>query len=250
MKKLLLSVLVVSTSFLGIMPATAGTVPDEQFNVTAPADGVPSIGIMAEDTQKLRGVFSRLQGFTSDGNIPMQSKVTSVVTCNQYGPGSCSTDKMYYYHAVLGKCKDSGSSDCVSSVKAKNSAGDALQVNFVEEFPGRTPYEFVGDPSANLPSGGSSFIVSIPGAPHAGGDQYLVNVALGGAKQAKETQFATFEFQAAIFAVRKDPGNYLPPHPELQASGFPFFLPMPLSFKQRIKTVIFSMRSGNEGLLR
>ena len=201
----------------------AASTPDEQFTLSSPTDGVPSIGIVVEDSQHTRGIFSKLQAFTADGNIPMKSKITSVATCNKYGSGDCTSKKYFLYDAVLGMCANSEEFDCVTKVGAKDSSGKNLDVNFVEEFPGRTPYEFVGDPTANLPAGSSSFIVDIPGAPHGGGTKYLVNVELVGGKQENQSQFYVSQFQAAIFAVSKDSGTYYPPSPALTPSEFQFY---------------------------
>ena len=223
MKKLIAVLLVVMMSSFFLSSSHGAATPDEQFSLSSPSDGVPALGIVVEESQHARGVFSKLQAFTADGNIPMKSKVTSVATCNQYGSGECTSNKFFLFDAVLGMCKDASSFDCVSSVGAKDSSGKALDVKFVEDFPGRTPYEYVGDPAVNLPSGSSSFIVDIPGAPHAGGTQYLVNVELVGGKPENNSRFNIWQFQAAIFAVRKDAGTYFPPFPALKASDFQFY---------------------------
>ena len=206
-----------------VSPSFAASVPDEQFTLSSPSDGVQSLGIVVEDSQHVRGVFSKLQAFTADGNIPMKSKVTSVTTCKSYGTTGCESNKFFFYDAVLGMCKDTSSFDCVTKVSAKDASGKSLAVNYVEEFPGRTPYEYVGDPSVNLPSGGSSFIVDIPEAPHSGGTKYMVNVELVGGKNETGNQFYVMQFQAAIFAIKKDPGSYDPPRPSLNAADFQFY---------------------------
>ncbi len=223
MKKLTSVFIALTMSSFVLSSSNAAGVPDEQFSLSSPTDGIPALGIVVEESQHARGVFSKLQAFTADGNIRMKSKVTSVATCIQYGFGDCTSNKFFFYHAVLGMCKDSAAFDCVSNVSAKDSSGNQLDVKFVEEFPGRTPYEYVGDPAANLPSGSSTFIVDIPGAPHDGGTKYLVNVELSGEKQEGQSQFYVNQFQAAIFAVRKDAGSYSPPSPSLKASDFQFY---------------------------
>ena len=223
MKKLTTIILTFLLSSLALASGQAAGVPDEQFALSAPTDGIQSMGIVVEESQHARGVFSKLQGFTSVEKIRMKSPISSVVTCTKYGSGECTPNKFYLFDAVLGMCKDASAYDCVTNVGAKDASGKALDVNFVEEFPGRTPYEYVGDPAANLPSGTSSFIVDIPGAPHPGGTKYQVNVELVGGKSEDNSQFNIWQFQAAIFAIRKDAGAYSPPAPTLKPSDFQFY---------------------------
>ncbi|MCX6425360.1 MAG: hypothetical protein NTV47_01155 [Actinobacteria bacterium] len=99
-----------------------------------------------------------------------------------------------------------------------SSDGTVHKAKYVEDFPGKTQYSFVGDPSANLPNSSSSFIVEITTLPHSKGNLYLVTVNIDGSKGFNQKQFTVNQFSAGIFAVTLVNGNYQPPSPNSDAS--------------------------------
>lgn len=213
MKKKIL-ILIISF-FISLMNSSsfAESKPDEQFTFSTPTVSESTEGILIEDSQFLRGRFASLQAFTADGNIPFVSKLTGLFNCQKYNDPNCGSDKYMLYLAPLGFCSDTLKFDCVKDVYAENESGDKLSVKFLQEFPGKTPYDFQGSPEANLPTGSSTFLVDIPEAPHQGGTKYLISAAMEGYKSFDQTTFKLNEMRAGIFAVTLDNQSQFPASP-------------------------------------
>lgn len=190
----------------------AADLPGEQFVISAPADDVLSAGVVIEDSQFIKNHFATLQALTS-ANSKSGARPTSVTDCSSYGSGACTSEKFYTYKAFFGHCLDATAHDCVQSLSAKGADGISHEAIYVEDFPGKTKYSFVGDPEANLPDGGSAFIVNIPDVPHSKGTLYLVTVNVEGTKEFNQSKFSVGDFRAGIFAVTVVEGNYDPAHP-------------------------------------
>ena len=188
--------------------AQAADVPGEQFVISYDMSGESTLGVVIEDTQKLKNAYSSLQALTADGTIEGKSNYTSVTNCTSYGSPGCSQEKYFNYFANLGLCDLSLTTDCVQSVQATDGSGKSLAVNPIGSFPTAMPYAFQGNQAINLPTGGSNFLVDIPGAPHTAGTQYLVVANMQGQKRFKESEFSLQNFNLAIFAVSKIAGNY------------------------------------------
>jgi hypothetical protein len=222
MKKLLIAFL---GGLLALLPISIAVgdegVPGEQFAIQGPADGVPSAGVVIEDSQFIKNHFASLQGFTS-ANSKRNELPQSMVDCTAYGTEICKTNMFYNYKAFFGSCVDATSHDCVLGVTAKTPDGTIHKATYVEDFPGKTEYSFTGSPAANLPDGGSSFIVSIPTLPHSHGDLYLVTVNIDGSKEFDKSTFTINDFRAGIFAVSMVDGRYVTSHPNTDIKNVPF----------------------------
>jgi hypothetical protein len=208
MKSITSVIATLAISFGLISPLSAAGLPDEQFVISGPQDQVPSLGVVIEDSQKLKNTFSTLQAFTSDGKETGKSNVTSVTNCYEYGSIGCESNKFFNFMANLGYCDQALTTDCVQAVTAADANGKPLQVNFIGAFPSKMAYAFKGDPKVNLPSGGSTFLVDIPEAKHAGGTQYLIVGQMLGRKDFDAVNFTTDIFSLGIFAVSKVSGRY------------------------------------------
>ena len=198
----------------------ASDIPDEQFVIGNPSSSAPSLGVVIEDSQKLKNTFSTLQAFTPGETSNGQTKVKSVVNCTAVGAPGCESDKFFNYMANLELCSNSLTTDCVLSVEASDSSGKSLKVNYVGSFPAKMPYAFKGNPGLNLPSGGSTFLVDIPEAPHAGGSKYLIVAQMVGNKQLNQSKFDLGQFNSGIFAVSLISGDYIVAGPSIEASAF------------------------------
>lgn len=194
------------------LQANADSVPGEQFSIQPPADQVASAGVVIEDSQFIKNHAVTLQGFTSAnsqrGEIPL-----TLTDCTDYNSSNCGPDKFYNYKAFFGNCETENSHDCVLAITAKSSDGVLHKAKYVEDFPGKTQYSYVGDPAANLPNSSSSFLVEIPTLPHSKGNLYLVTVNIDGSKDFNQKRFTINQFSAGIFAVTIVNGNYGPAHP-------------------------------------
>ncbi len=197
----------------------ANIIPDEQFTFKTPLASESTEGILVEDSQFLRGRFASLQAFTSDGDVPFQSKLTGLFNCQKYDDSNCGSDKYMLYMAPLGFCDESLKFDCVKEVYAEKETGEKLSIKYLEEFPGKTPYDFQGNTEANLPSGRSTFLVDIPEAPHQGGTKYLISAAMEGYKSFNEKVFTLAEMRVGIFAVSLD-NQYQSPAEPIQSINY------------------------------
>jgi hypothetical protein len=108
----------------------------------------------------------------------------------------------------------------VQAVSATNSSGKKLAVNYVGAFPEKMAYAFKGNLQANLPTGGSTFLVDIPEAPHIAGTQYLIVAQATGSKNIGSPTFQTNEFSLGIFAVSKVSGRYQITGPSTEVGAF------------------------------
>jgi hypothetical protein len=199
---LLIAAALVSPSF-----AHGAEMPGEQFVVGPPPGDTPSLGVVIEDSQKLKNTFSTLQAFTADGVERGRSKVKSITNCKSYGEAGCEQYKYFNYMANLDMCSTSLTQDCIQSVFARDKNGKDLKVDYVSAFPQTMPYAYKGNLQVKLPTGGSNFIVDIPEAKHVGGTQYLVVAQFTGMKDFGATNFQLDSFNLGIFAVSKVAGR-------------------------------------------
>ena len=202
-----------SVLIAGSSAVHAEDLPGEQFVIQGPSDGVPSAGVVIEDSQFIKNHFATLQSFTS-ANSMRGEKPTSLKSCTSFPSAGCTADMFYNYKAFIGNCASTSDHDCVLEVSGVGSDGQSHKAEFVEEFPGKTEYSFTGNSAFNLPNSSSAFIVRIPSLPHSHGDLYLVTVNLDGSKEfGSDKKFQVNDFRAGIFAVSFVDGRYTTPHP-------------------------------------
>ena len=197
--------LVIATGIQGT--AFAAGVPDEQFVVTAPTTAGRQIGINLAEEKLAPLALSLLEAMTGESNDRF-SRVLTKVQCQKIGAPGCEPEKYFVYSALLGDCNSTITTDCISAVTATAADGREYSGTFVEKFPGETPFTFLGDPSVNLPTGSSAFIVDFPQIPHKGGTQYLVIAYMQGSRGVGEEKFKVESFNSAIYAVTKIAGNF------------------------------------------
>ena len=197
--------LVIATGIQGI--AFAAGVPDEQFVVSAPTTSGRQIGINLAEEKLAPLALSLLEAMTGESTDRF-SRVLTKVQCQKIGAPGCEPEKYFVYSALLGNCNLTITTDCISAVTAKDANGREYSGTFVENFPGETPFTFIGDPSVNLPTGSSSFIVDFPQIPHKGGTQYLVIAYMQGSRGVGKEKFEVESFNSAIYAVSKVGGTF------------------------------------------
>lgn len=187
--------------------AHAATSPDEQFYPSAPTAEGRHTGINLADEKLAPLSISLLEAMTGTSTDRF-SQVLTKFQCRQIGAPGCEPSKYFVYSALLGNCDTTITTDCVSSVTATDANGREYSGTLVEKFPGETPFTFLGDPSVNLPSGSSSFIVDFPQIPHKGGSQYLVLAYMQGSRGVGQEKFSVESFNSAIYAISKVAGNF------------------------------------------
>lgn len=183
--------------------------PDEQFAAPTPPS-VDMQGFIAQDSDELVRMSSSLLNFTTAPAdtatmLAMRDTVTAVVACTSASDPSCTFTRMQRYRATLPRCASDIDTNCIAGIVAKNSDGKDLAVSDATYFPTTGIQSYSGDPALNLPTGATSTLVKIPGAPHDGGDLYLIKAEMIGNRTSlnlPDLTFQTERFQVGIFAVK------------------------------------------------
>jgi hypothetical protein len=219
MKKFLSALTVVGLLATLVLPQ-AQAVTDEQWYKSGPPTTEPSWGIaMVEDTGD-QSPSSYLLSIKAEEYQTDRGKVLGVKGCKDYTEAECSRSEFQTYAAALSACENGADTDCVLEVSATKANGSKLAVEFVSNFPDENGFKFVGDSSVGLPNGDSTYLVKIPGAPHAGGDNYLISVVLNGNKLPQTKSFRTSTFNAQIHAVSIEKGTFGPSRPEIDLASY------------------------------
>lgn len=132
---------------------------------------------------------------------------TSVVTCKDISSSDC-TGTQIAYRAVLPMCDSSTAIDCFKDFIVTDSSGKQLNYTVEGQFPLGNPQYFKGSPAMKVPNGGGLTLIHIPGAPHKGGDTYLVKAEMNALKNQGLAEFATRSFTISISAVKIIEGKY------------------------------------------
>jgi hypothetical protein len=202
-------------------PASADTLPDEQWTPTGPTNSDPSYGFyalghsasFATSTSELLSFESKSYGY-GDGPIK------SVKSCATYPDLNCIPSQFQTYTAQLGYCGNDLKSDCVDSVEVTKVDGTKETAKFARNFPDKNNFQFKGNKSVNLPTGSSSFLVDIPSAPHIGGSTYLITATQWGNRQPTQDKFGSPNFTSSIWAVVIRSGDYQPETPSLDPANY------------------------------
>ena len=219
MKKILTSLSIVGLLASLVLPQ-AHAVTDEQWYKSGPPTSESSWGIaMVEDTGD-QSPQSYLLSVKADQYETERGKVLGVKSCKNYTDAECPKSEFQSYAAALSACKNTADDNCVLNVSATKADGTKLAVEFLRNFPAENTFSYVGDSSVGLPNGDTTYLVKIPGAPHVGGDTYLISVVLNGNKLPQAKSFRTSTFNAQIFAVSIEKGNFEPSRPEIDLATY------------------------------
>lgn len=212
LRKCLVAVVLPLTLLAGNI-AVAADKPDEQFAVAAPLTNDRYTGINLADGFFSTISFSNLQARTGAGTSP-DSRLLTRTLCKEIGGEGCENDKYFKYGALLSNCSAELTTDCITKVSAINAEGKEVNGTFVEAFPGETALVYRGDPSIDLPTGSSAFIVEFPGIEHAGGREFLVVAFMSGSRGFGATKFTLENFNTGIFAISRVAGSCRTPRPD------------------------------------
>ena len=219
MKKILSSLAIVGLFAAFVLPQ-AQAASDEQWYKSGPPTTEPSWGIaMVEDTGD-QSPNSYLLSIKAEEYQTERGKVLGVKACKDYTEVECPRSEFQTYAAALSACENASDTDCVLEVSATKADGAKLPVEFVRNFPAENEFKFVGDSSVGLPNGDTTYLVKIPGAPHTGGDNYLISVVLNGNKLPQTKSFRTSTFNAQIHAVSMEKGTFGPGRPETELASY------------------------------
>lgn len=164
----------VIAAFLAPTISQAADPVDEQFQSLA-MPGANSLGFQANESNFAKGEVSTWFNFTTSDGTPT-GKVINVATCNTGKEPGCEFSVYAMYRAVLPACIDAADTNCLSEITAVDATGKSLKVNTLSTFPTLRYEDFAGDLTQGVPRGSGAVLVSIPEAPHAGGDNYLIKL--------------------------------------------------------------------------
>ena len=174
---------------------------DEQWKRTA-ASKPGQYGILVQQSLELLRFSSYL--ISLDGS---KDKVESVTACKSFTDPLCAKTVIQQMSANLQLCSEKITSECVTGMSARNAAGKELKVNYEGPIESSLIYDFAGDSTKGLPTGGPPLIFSIPEAPHTGGDKYMLKVEMQGSGNG--SVFTIGRTRAGIFPVAIASGNFL-----------------------------------------
>ncbi len=184
---------------------SADSIPEQW--ATLPAPGAGYIGYQANESAMANTEASSWINFTSDTG-KFDGKVTNLAICNTGSEDGCNYSVYSSYRAVLPICADATDINCISDIFATDASGTKLAISPATVFPADNPQAFAGNKALNVPRGSGAALVSIPGAPHAGGDQYLVKATLSSTRVGDQTTFITPRLSASISAVKIIEGDF------------------------------------------
>ncbi len=201
-----LAALLISVALIApTLARAADPIPEQWASLTAPGAGY--IGYEANEATFANTEASTWINFTSD-NGKFNGKVTKVAICNTGAEDGCAYTVHSFYRAVLPFCADASDINCISDIFATGANGKKLTVGPATVFPANNPQAFAGNKALNVPRGSGAALVSIPGAPHAGGDKYLVKATLSSSHFAEQPGFETPRLSASISAVKIIDGDF------------------------------------------
>ena len=166
----------VIAAFLAPSLSHAADSVDEQFQSLA-MPSANSLGFQANESNFAKTESSSWFNFTTSDGTPA-GKVTNVAICNTGKEPGCEFTVHAMYRAVLPACIDTADINCLSEITAVDTTGKSLKVNTLSTFPTLRYQDFAGDLAQGVPRGSGAVLVSIPEAPHAGGDNYLMKLVV------------------------------------------------------------------------
>lgn len=110
------------------------------------------------------------------GKVIEKGVLVSVKTCKSMKDPNCSDVNAWGASSLFDYCSNSDQLDCIEAINVTRNSGEPLAVKLSDQFPGFRPQDYVGDSDLHLPSGGSTKLITIEGAPHSEGNQYLLMV--------------------------------------------------------------------------
>lgn len=192
---------------------------DEQFQSLA-MPGANSLGFQANESNFAKTEVSTWFNFTTSDGTP-NGKVTNIAICNTGKERGCAFTVWAMYRAVLPACVDAADTNCLSEITAINADGKALKVNMLSTFPTLRSEDFVGDLTQNVPHGSGAVLVSIPEAPHAGGDNYLMKLTVTSNRTPESGGvYGVPSISASMMAVKIVEGKFMGSRTETNTAAY------------------------------
>ena len=135
-------------------------------------------------------------------------QATAALLCNDIAASNCDGDEINY-SAILPMCDSGISIDCFRDIVVTDGSNKNLAFTVEGEFPKNSPSAFKGSPALKVPNGSAPTLIHVPGAPHAGGDTYLIKIEQSGMKQKKySADFGFRNLYISVTAVKIQDGKF------------------------------------------
>jgi hypothetical protein len=154
-----------------------------------------------------------------DGDI--QTSAFSVLTmyqgansylCKSLEDEKCKSAQVGNYRAFLPKCENATETDCIESLVAVKKSGVSLPGSLTAyTYDNKHPTSFSGDGNLAPLRGSDPSIWSIPGAPHAYGNEYVLLVSLSNAIDRSRDLSADAYFSMNLFPISRLATGYTIP---------------------------------------
>lgn len=128
-------------------------------------------------------------------------------TCASLDDPKCSAAQNFIYYAQLPVCQVATDINCIDAISATDSQGKIYPGSFLRYFPELAQNQFEGNPSVNLPSGGSASLFTIPGAEGLSGNTYFASFVMSGGIQ-KGSSATLGSIHSRIFPVQLQTRQY------------------------------------------
>ena len=176
--------------------AVAETAIDEQFQVVKPP-GAGYTGYLVNNTRSFVRNHSFLGSFSATGK-----KISDVKSCTSLA--ECPKDFLVQVADMnLTLCENAMEENCIRGVKATNLTTKETSTKFIPRPKLTADFGAIvkGNPSVDLPNGGNPLVVSIPDAPHVGGDLYLIKSDFYAKRKSANEKFKLDLITNAIFPI-------------------------------------------------
>lgn len=185
---------------LTISPNTSSAVSsvDEQWVPSYQTDYLRH-ALAIQDSSDGRENFSHLwaQQFTNDG------KFLGRYVCHSTSDRNCENPTNYEYVSILPNCDMKIKSNCIEEFLAIDKDGKVLNPKFLSYTTNNQPDIFKGDSKFGIPNPAMPGIWNIPGAEHAAGNQYVVNIGVAGTTQVRGGVSIDQTLFASVTAVQR-----------------------------------------------
>jgi len=200
-------VIAVIAAFLAPTLSSAADPIDEQFQSLA-MPGANSLGFQANESNFAKTEVSTWFNFTTSDGTP-SGKPIKIAICNTGKEPGCEFTVWAMYRAILPACVGAADTNCLSEITAINADGKSLKVNTLSTFPALRYEDFAGDLAQGVPRGSGAVLVSIPEAPHAGGDNYLMKLVVSSMRTPESRGvYGVPSISASMMAVKIVEGKF------------------------------------------
>ena len=195
--------------------AQADTGVDEQFEVQKPP-GPGYTGYLVNNARSQVRFDSFLVSFKgADKKVSEMKKCSSLAACD-------GAFILQLADINLTLCNDALEENCIRGVRTTNLATKVISTKLIprRELTADFGAAIKGDPKYDLPNGGNPLIVSLPDAPHVGGDLYLIKSDFFATRKSPQAKFKLDLISTGIYPVTIESGDYRRGGPHLEPERY------------------------------